>query len=271
MSRVPYVAPADAEPWERRDGEGEAAYEAFVGYLEQGLGRRSMRVLAKTLNKSLGLVAVWARDFEWRARVDAHTNYERRLAQEHREVEIRTMQRRHVRTMAELSGALILPLEAALKPRQYKDPHSYAVITVPRMDELEAMHTADLLDLLRKNSEVVAKLIGVERLVNDLPTEISSHRHSLDPDLPADPDSEEPSDEERLLDVIDAIDEAIGPQVKGILEARTGHPPADTDAHAPDRAHALGGPEMKQATRRDDPRAWPVDEDEDEANGNGHP
>lgn len=46
----------DTEPWERLEGEGVKAYEAFSVYLELG-EERSIRAVAKQLNKSTTLIA----------------------------------------------------------------------------------------------------------------------------------------------------------------------------------------------------------------------
>lgn len=45
----------DTEPWERLEGEGVKAYEAFSVYLELG-EERSIRAVAKQLNKGRRLL-----------------------------------------------------------------------------------------------------------------------------------------------------------------------------------------------------------------------
>ena len=50
----------DTEPWERLEGEGVKAYEAFSVYRELG-EERSIRAVAKQLNKSTTLIGRWSR------------------------------------------------------------------------------------------------------------------------------------------------------------------------------------------------------------------
>ena len=61
----------DTEPWERLEGEGVKAYEAFSVYLELG-EERSIRAVAKQLNKSTTLIGRWSRTYQWVERTAAY-------------------------------------------------------------------------------------------------------------------------------------------------------------------------------------------------------
>lgn len=56
--------------WEQREGEKEVAYQAFLNYRNQ-TGRRSLRRVAQSLDKSLTLIGEWSAEHEWVARVFA--------------------------------------------------------------------------------------------------------------------------------------------------------------------------------------------------------
>lgn len=72
------------QPWERREGETATAHAAFLEYLAQGYGRRSLRALAsgneKTTKSRLRSLARWSSTHEWVARADAYDAHE--LAEE---------------------------------------------------------------------------------------------------------------------------------------------------------------------------------------------
>lgn len=58
------------KPWDRQQGEGRRAYEAFCIFRDLGEERNKAQV-AEKLQKSYTLVHRWARQFDWQRRADA--------------------------------------------------------------------------------------------------------------------------------------------------------------------------------------------------------
>jgi len=58
------------KPWDRQQGEGRRAYEAFCIFRDLGEGRSLPKVTQK-LTKSRTLINRWARQFDWQRRADA--------------------------------------------------------------------------------------------------------------------------------------------------------------------------------------------------------
>ena len=58
-------------PYERREDEGDQAFEAFAEYRDAGADR-SQRVVAEGLGKSLALISRWASAYSWVKRVHAY-------------------------------------------------------------------------------------------------------------------------------------------------------------------------------------------------------
>lgn len=60
--------------WERRQNESIQAYEAFAAYRDMG-ANRSIRAVARTLNKSVTLIGRWSSGNAWEARARAWDDY----------------------------------------------------------------------------------------------------------------------------------------------------------------------------------------------------
>lgn len=56
--------------WERREDEGDKAYEAFLTYMNMG-SERSLDRVSQELSKSVPLLKRWSAKYEWRDRVAA--------------------------------------------------------------------------------------------------------------------------------------------------------------------------------------------------------
>ena len=85
----------DTEPWERLEGEGVKAYEAFSVYLELG-EERSIRAVAKQLNKSTTLIGRWSRTYQWVERTAAYDVDIQRKAHAQAVKKRRKMANRHI-------------------------------------------------------------------------------------------------------------------------------------------------------------------------------
>jgi hypothetical protein len=64
--------PDNADVWERRTDEGDAAWAAFETFREQEPGKRSIAEVARTLSKSRSLMTRWAKKYGWQMRVAAY-------------------------------------------------------------------------------------------------------------------------------------------------------------------------------------------------------
>lgn len=85
----------EAKPWERQDGETAKQFEAFVIYRD--MEERSLRQVAKILNKSVTLIGRWSGNNNWVERVAAWDNEKDRIARQEQIKEIRKMRERHAK------------------------------------------------------------------------------------------------------------------------------------------------------------------------------
>lgn len=104
----------DTEPWERLEGEGVKAYEAFSVYLELG-EERSIRAVAKQLNKSTTLIGRWSRTYQWVERTAAYDVDVQRKAHAQAVKKRRKMADRHISIALKLQ-------EKALQALKDMDP-----------------------------------------------------------------------------------------------------------------------------------------------------
>lgn len=104
----------DTEPWERLEGEGVKAYEAFSVYLELG-EERSIRAVAKQLNKSTTLIGRWSRTYKWVERTAAYDVDIQRKAHAQAVKKRRKMADRHISIALKLQ-------EKALQALKDMDP-----------------------------------------------------------------------------------------------------------------------------------------------------
>ena len=82
-------------PWERQEGEGGKAYEAFAVYRDMGAGR-TVSGVARQLRKSRTLVDRWKRQWNWAERVRAYDRELEHAAHEEALKAVREMSRRHI-------------------------------------------------------------------------------------------------------------------------------------------------------------------------------
>lgn len=83
----------DREPWERQENEGPEAFEAFALYRDMGI-ERSVRKVARQLNKSSTLIGRWSSTHGWQNRVKEWDNEQDRIAREEQIKTIREMRKR---------------------------------------------------------------------------------------------------------------------------------------------------------------------------------
>lgn len=146
------------DPWERQKGESRQAFAAFAAYRDQS-PKRSLRQIAKALDKSSSLIARWSSHWFWQRRVDAWDAFQderKRFAQ--LEV-IEEMSRRHAQTVSAAITVHSLPIKETLKRFQ--------------MDEraLEMMELEDIIKLALVSAKNLPSLVQSERLTRGASTE----------------------------------------------------------------------------------------------------
>ena len=113
---------SNREPWERKHGETEKAFEAFLIYKNLGPGRTQIEV-AQKLRKSISLIRRWASDWEWKNRVIAWDSDVEQKAKEAAQKELKAMILRHIKI-----GMAIQ--EKGLKGLNHLDPKRMGAISV---------------------------------------------------------------------------------------------------------------------------------------------
>ena len=100
--------PTNPEPWLRQPGESKVAFEAFTVYREQ-TGRRSMRMVAQRLGKSITLMTRWAARWHWTQRVRAWDDHLAAIDVEEQRHEIRATRKRAAQQLRAKAQTLMLP------------------------------------------------------------------------------------------------------------------------------------------------------------------
>lgn len=110
------------EPWERKHGETEKAFEAFLIYKNLGPGRTQIDV-AQKLSKSVSLIRRWASEWEWKNRVIAWDSDVEQKAKEEAQKELKAMILRHIKIGMKIQ-------EKGLKGLDHLDPKRMGAISV---------------------------------------------------------------------------------------------------------------------------------------------
>ena len=126
----------DTEPWERLEGEGVKAYEAFSVYLELG-EERSIRAVAKQLNKSTTLIGRWSRTYQWVERTAAYDVDVQRKAHAQAVKKRRKMADRHISIALKLQEKALQALKD-MDPSEIDPKNLVAFIREATKLELEA-------------------------------------------------------------------------------------------------------------------------------------
>jgi hypothetical protein len=108
------VAGIDRLPWEKQKGESKPAFDAFARYRD--MPNRSLRQLARELNKSLDTIGGWSRNWGWAQRVEAWDMDQDRILRETHTRELVDMTDRHVSQALMLQNAVIQRLQSLFDP-----------------------------------------------------------------------------------------------------------------------------------------------------------
>lgn len=99
----------DPEPWERQKGESAKAFEAFAVYRD--MPNRSIREVARQLDKSRTIIGRWSSTHEWQKRIAAWDAEQDRIARQAQTEAIKKMRKDH----AALANAMLVKAAKALK------------------------------------------------------------------------------------------------------------------------------------------------------------
>lgn len=97
--------------WERQDKEGVKPFQAFAMYRDMG-NDRSLRDIAKQLNKSLTLIARWSSEWHWVERCKEYDAEIDRKAQKARIKAVEEMNKRHADMAVVFQGKILQRLQS---------------------------------------------------------------------------------------------------------------------------------------------------------------
>ena len=144
MTSIVKTEPSGVLPFEQQPREGNRAFEAFKVYLEMG-SDRSLRELARRLDKSLTLIGRWSVKYDWHSRVQAHGAYLAELQRKDPRLRIHS-----ISTATDINIGQIRELTSYLYERcPQMDHHNLALIrgdrknpalATPNMNEYQALY-----------------------------------------------------------------------------------------------------------------------------------
>ena len=154
------------KPWERMEGEGSKAFEAFRVYRDMG-AERSLRAVGERLGKSKAIIERWSSSNQWVERVRAYDNDLERAAHLEAVKGVREMQRRHLGMAAQLQHKGMLALQS-LDPNSMNAKVLIKYITDGAKLEREARN-AIVGDCEKINRDGMAKRNEGQLSVSELP------------------------------------------------------------------------------------------------------
>jgi hypothetical protein len=165
---VPITVSGTPLPFERQPGEGSERWEAFELYRDMG-AERSVRAVARSLDKSDTLIGRWSSEDQWVSRVFAFDAW---LAEQRREA-LRTEQaeraKQHSQALDHAISVLARPAQVLASKIEDGTLFADANVTDPTKDDyVNPMH---LLSLVKDTAKVLPALITASRLVNGMSTE----------------------------------------------------------------------------------------------------
>lgn len=210
-------------PWERQNGETDAAWEAFVVYRDDPSMPRSVRRTARALAKNSTTVRDWSAEYGWvmrAAEFDAYLDRQRVIA---RVAEIKAMEQRHAQIAQAAMGVLTMPFSALARPRRVPSKDGREAEFVPRQQDLDETSTHSLIRLAQSSASILAGVVGVERLARGEATEILAVSPG---EAGGDTGAKILSDEERVGLLLGALEES-GDLLSEIMQRRLEAAPID--------------------------------------------
>lgn len=132
-------------PWERQQGEGVKAFEAFNTYMLMGT-ERSLTKVANELNKSTAMMARWSSQWNWVKRAAAWDVEQENLARKDQIEAIKKMRKRHAtlatQMLAKVTRKLSKMTEDELTPQDMKA----WVETASKLERLSRGDTSEVIE-----------------------------------------------------------------------------------------------------------------------------
>ncbi len=108
----------NAHDWDRLNGEGAKAFQAFTSYRDLPASERSLAAVSQQLSKSKSLCARWSTEFRWVERAVAWDSHQDQLRRKRRAAEREKIQERQLQNNRIAAQALMTPLIALAKRAQ---------------------------------------------------------------------------------------------------------------------------------------------------------
>jgi hypothetical protein len=166
------------EPWDQQPDESNKAFKAFKLYLDMGYKRTVKRVAISLGAKSYTYIYEWSAKFKWRDRVKNWEKEQSRLQLAASYENYKSICEEHLLQAKNLRHLMKIPTQAlALK---LKEPDAKKEIKSKAIEELDNLHTKDLIELVMRSARTLELLVKVERLAIGAPTEITQSELDLD-------------------------------------------------------------------------------------------
>lgn len=140
--------------WERLEGEGSKAYNAFCIYRDMEADERTIvgafrQYVGRDVRYPSGYALKWARRFKWRERALLYDDYKEAIVRKHREATIVEAAKRHA-TQCKNYGAILNAFESILMKRLKDNP------------SLEGVTLTDLMNTSIRGAAILPKLQEAE-------------------------------------------------------------------------------------------------------------
>jgi hypothetical protein len=155
------------EPWERRQGEGARAFEAFAMYRDMGT-ERSLAKVGVNLGKSVKLMERWSATHRWVARAAAWEDEKDRRVREELTKGVTAMRKTH----AAIAEQMLIKAMKALQglPPDEMTPRDIATL-VDVAAKLERLSRGEATERTEGKSEIGGKITVVSDPYDELTTE----------------------------------------------------------------------------------------------------
>jgi len=162
------------DPWEREEGESEAAFVAFAAYRDEPPPRSIARA-AQRLGKARQLLEGWSAKNGWVRRVSAYDRHLDTVRRQARLEEIEEMVRRQAADLATAAATLATPVRRCLERIQSMEADGD--------DPFAEMPLADLVQLSIASTRAMNSVIACERVIAGLEDERGESALTMDPEV----------------------------------------------------------------------------------------
>jgi hypothetical protein len=163
-----------AEYWEQLPDETNRAYEAFLHYLKLGYKRSARQVAILLGSKSTTYVSEWCAKYNWVARVKAYEQNEWKMRNKAMAEALTLLTEKHLEQAKSYRELLKIPMNILSQKMKIVDGK------LVNPEELSDMKLPELYDLVFDTINAFEKIVKIERLSLNIPTEITdntNHNH----------------------------------------------------------------------------------------------